>query len=281
MKSMEKKFLSITAWFVLLKPNSLLILRYWSVVPGMTVNLTASDNLFTEATGNGVILKIYEDSTYFYIVTTLPFATLPAWSNKKILLFRNSGAKFIRCTGSDPIRAASIAFDKGLEYWEYKRYILGAHFADNLHFKNEIYGSLSQITVTPIQLGSEDGAYINLTFNTFNSASDFVRDSGGTVVRIVVGAGGQRIITHNTFTGAQRGDAITVGGEASAYLPINRVVNSEFFVDAGGYAADNYRAPVIMIELWLDCEIARKVIPVNFDSSTPPRPVMATAGRLP
>ena len=30
---------------------------------------------------------------------------------------------------------------------------------------------------------------------------------------------GQRIITHNTFTGDQREDAITVGGEPSAYLP--------------------------------------------------------------
>ena len=84
----------------------------WNAVPGMTVNLTANvsgASLFTGVTGNGVVLQTFEDATYVYIVTTLPFATLPAWSNSKIYFFHNSGGKFIRCVGSDTVRQASAA----------------------------------------------------------------------------------------------------------------------------------------------------------------------------
>jgi hypothetical protein len=254
---------------------------HWNAVPGMTVNLTAAGNLFTGAAGNGVVLRIYEDSTYVYIATTLPFATLPEWNNKGIFLFRNSGAKFIRCTGSDSIRTASIAFDKGLEYWEYKQYIISGHSTTTRSFISQVYGTLVKITVTPIHTGSDPGAYISIGFDTRDSLSNFAADSGGTVIKIVVGVEGKRVITRGKFTGAHPGDAITVGGAPTPYLPANRVVNSEFVIDSGGHKTDNYQAPTVMVELQFDCGIARKVIPVNFDVSGASHPVMPTTGLLP
>lgn len=266
----------------------------WNAVPGMTVNLTAAGNggtvLFTGATsnainGNGVVLRIYEDATYYYIVTSLPFTTLPAWSNNKIILFRLAQAKFIRCTGSDTIRQASAANDNNLNYWEYLQISLGGSYqTEAFNYQSQFYGALTKLIVTPLQVGSAAGAFITITINTYDSTASFAEDtSNGLVVKIVVGLPGQRVITIGAFANAQTGDTVTVAGSVvtSSGLPTHKVLGGIPQIASSSVTYGATTSPMVLIEFFFDCGLVRKLIPTNFDSSGTNALSFATTGLLP
>jgi hypothetical protein len=260
----------------------------WNAVPGMTVSLLGPGGIFTGASsnqvhGNGVVTAISEDATYYYIATTLNFATLPAWANGQIYLFHNQGAVFKDCTGSDVVRQASEAYKKGLDYWEYKKYTLGGVVSNSLSFISQVYGALTQVICTVLDPGVNANALVQLTFGSFNSASNFATDSGGTTIKFVVGLWGQRTVTQAAFTNPQTGDSVQFnGGSASAQpLPPGRVVSSVLSIGMSNFAGTTVGNPIVIIELFFDCGIIRKVIPVQYDITGANNTVFGIAGQLP
>jgi hypothetical protein len=90
------------------------------------------------------------------------------------------------------------------------------------------------------------------------------------------------VITQSIFAGQTGSDGITVGGAASSYLPANRVVGGEWIFSAANYTANNYQAPMFLVELQFDCGIARKLFPVNAGNTSPPlASVSGVTGLLP
>ena len=260
----------------------------WNAVPGMTVNLLGPGGIFTGAfsnqvNGNGVVTAIFEDATYYYIRTTLNFATLPAWSNGQIYLFHNQGAVFKDCTGSDIVRQASEAYRKGLDYWEYRKYTIGGIVSNSLSFISQVYVALTQVICTVLDPGVNANASVTLNFGTSNSASNFATDSGFTSIKFVVGLWGQRIVTQAAFTNPQTGDSVQYnGGSASAQpLPAGRVVASTLSIGTANFAGTTVGNPIVVIELFFDTGIIRKVIPVQYDTTGTNNTVFGITGQLP
>ena len=273
--------------------NTTLGLEAWATVPGATVCLAGPSGLYTGSTlnavsGDGVVLSLSQDPTYVYIQTTLPFATLPAWANGNIFMFRNQGADFLPgCDGCDTVRQAVLAYRKGLKYWEYKKFIIGGSSATVLIYINTLYGNLTQVVVTPKQIGSAPGAFATLSFNTYNSGSNFAADSGGMAIKIIVGVAGQRVITQGAFVGNQTGDTVTVGGSVvtSTGLPTGRVLAGingveSLQINLTGVTVGPTTSPMFEVELYLEGGYCRKVFPVNYDGGGVTL-AFATIGQLP
>jgi hypothetical protein len=193
--------------------------------------------------------------------------------------FADAGYDFIDCTESDRVRSASYAYKKGKKFWEYRIYEFAGNYAAVNEFTAELYGSITKITVTPTQLGSNSSATIQLTFPTYNSASNYAADSGGTIVTLQIGTGGQRVITQGSFAGKTGSDGITVGGGGSSYLPVGRVLSGLWIF----HATNNNPGQMFTIEIETDCGIfARRLFPVNAGNVTPPTAsVSGTQGMLP
>jgi hypothetical protein len=251
----------------------------WNAVPGMTVCLAGPSGLFTGSTlnavnGNGIVLRLYEDSTYLYIVTSIPFATLPSWANGQIYFFRLGPVKMQHCYMgcSDLVRQASAATDMGLDYWEYRKFSFGGVNNGSFAYISALYGNLTQVTVTPVQVGSAAGASISLIFATFDSTNNFVQDSPSLTIKIIVGLAGKRVITQGAFSNPQTGDLITINGTTitSTGLPTGKVVGGRvgiesLLINTAGITSGNTTSPVYIVELQFECGIARKVFTSNFD----------------
>jgi hypothetical protein len=255
----------------------------WNAVPGMTVCIAGGSlNVLTSSynnavQGGGVVTRVYPDANglYIYIVTTLEFTTLPSWAtNSKIYFFRNKGAKFIGCDGCDAVRQASLAYDNRKDYWEYFQYIIGGVYSSVLSFTSQFYGNLVQAIITPIQIGSAPGAFIQIGFSSFNSASNFAQDSGGIVLKIFVGVAGQRVLTQSaatTIINSGAGDEILLALSPVSALPTGRVVGgytgSSASMNSTGVTSGTTTSPMAMIELFFETGIIRKKIPVLSDKS--------------
>jgi hypothetical protein len=183
------------------------------------------------------------------------------------------------------VRQASEAYKKGLDYWEYKKYTIGGAFSasnNSQNFIGQINGALTQVICTVLNPGANANATITLTFGTSNSASNFAADSGGTVIKFVVGIFGQRTVTQAAFTGAQTGDGVNIagGGFSVQPLPTGRVVSSTLSIFLSSFAGATVGNPIAIIELFFDCGIIRKVIPVQFDNAVNDT-VFGITGQLP
>jgi hypothetical protein len=262
----------------------------WNMFPGSTFCLLGTNLLYTGSTlnatsGDGVVLRMYQDptNTYAYIVTDrTDLATLPSWcpTTNNIYIFRNQSASFNRCSGCDGVRQASAAYERkdaqgnNLEYGQYKKFIIGGGSATQMQFINSVYGNLTQVTVTPRRIGSAAGAFVSIVLATYNSGSSFAADSGNMTIKTVIGIAGQRIFTQTAnLVGAQSADAVTYNGGtvtgASAQLPVGRVVGgysgSELVIQMSGVNAT--APPEFIIELFFDTGICRAVVPVQLDTS--------------
>lgn len=199
----------------------------WGVVPGSVLNITGPGNVFTGVMGNGVVTKIYEDSTKVYFETTLSYASLPAWATG-VMLLRNNQFSVRNCTGNDPMVQMSEMTTRGLKLWE--------NFHGYFDFKNNsslsgsfgaIPGNLLTITVNVLQTTSVGGGIFRITVNLLLTAG---MTTGTATVPLVLSidatTAGLRTITQAAWTGKVGSDAMTLSGGAQATLPTGYIVSS-------------------------------------------------------
>jgi hypothetical protein len=91
----------------------------WGIVPGTILNLPATGFGPSGDLGTGVVVRIYEDATKVYFETTLPFATLPTWSDGTVSFKRMGRFTALNVTGCRDIEKASAACALGKDPGEY------------------------------------------------------------------------------------------------------------------------------------------------------------------
>jgi hypothetical protein len=241
-----------------------------AVVPGGTqIVLCGPGNMFPGNAGIGLVTQYYEDATYVYIVTTLPYTSLPRWVNSgNFNVTRTQDLTFDNCSGSDNIKLASFASKQGLQPWE----LFTAKFYGNLNTNlGHWYGNQGTlIGVTCNIIGTESVA---ATFRLIAEAYDpsAFTDSGQLVITFNLGIAGKRQITPTTYTGKQTGDGITLKSVSQSYLPnvlfgpVTSVFYWQFIYSPQSYAA--YQNPIIELQLQFDCGLFKKEIPMHLDGN--------------
>ena len=203
---------------------------FWgNVVPGGYLAFVAPAG-FPGDIGVMRILSTTEDSTHVFITTDSPFTSVPVWcSPAKFYYFQIMNVEFHGCTGCDQIRNFSEASAKGFRYFERLRLVTaglpgGQWFGD----LPQAAGNVTKVTVNPINIGGTSGVILTLTFDTYNSASNFAHDSGGMVLNFNVGVAGKRVLNKDSLTCTGGSDSFTLAGSPITVLPSYRVCFQEF-----------------------------------------------------
>lgn len=266
--------------FTLNKAGLGFLLTSWAVVDGQYVNLAGPSNIFTGDTGTGIVTAVTEDATNIYIQTIgLPYATLPVWASGLLYIFRQNLVTLESCFGSDNARIASDSCASGYAYYEKKQYVLGGTFQASGQLSGW-EGSIVSMDIDVRHPSPGGSDVVNITVPTFNSASNFTGDSGGTIVSINTGIAGRRFISRAAFVGRKGTDAITVGGSAAQFLPSDRVVQDTAQYAASSPGATVYLTPLIYMTVVFDCGIARKLLTSNFTKAGTTF-MLATTGLIP
>lgn len=286
-------FPNVTTWNGIITVNIVnvaTLMAKWNVEPGQSMSLIATGGVFTGSNaavnGNMVVTGLCQDATYYYILTTSQFATLPTWvaATLNIWSFHANAVRFRECDGHSEVVMASEADRLGFKYWEYFKYYVGGNYplALNLAFQGKIYGHITSVTVTVINPGSAAGAKVTITIPSYNSASNFAADSSnGTVIVCFVGLYGKRIFQEVASVGLQGSDAVTVGGAAGTTLLAGRVYagvnNQQMTFNVSGATAGSQ--PQFVVEIQMECGATHRAhMGPDYDISGNNIPVFASQG---
>lgn len=100
--------------------------------PGNIVNIQATNGGgagYSGDIGNGIVTRVYEDATYVYYVTSLPYTSLPSWASGAIYVPYQRSLRVINSRGCDAVRRAAEADVHGRRPYEYYRDILSGAFS--------------------------------------------------------------------------------------------------------------------------------------------------------
>ncbi len=255
---------------VITVPESSSVRAYWGLIPGMMICLQVGGTFagtFPGDAGVGIVTKLEEVSGNILIHTTLPYTTLPAWTNGKVL---TSGYGRLYCptaSGCDFIRNAAGASRKGLKFWEYWRGQF-ANFQTNTNYVTELVGTPAEIVINIRQPSATAGAKFVLTF--YNMIKDDTFDDPQSLaISIDATARGRRSITLAGFTGQQAGDTVTFGTTSLAHLPPDRLSGSNIFycvLSAPTAPTTTANSPVVDVEVQMDAGMFGDVLAHQKDS---------------
>jgi hypothetical protein len=242
----------------------------WGCVPGQHVGLVGpnfnSRDSFTADWGFGVVLSVTEDSSNVYIMTTLPYAALPAWSpaTNNIRFFGNMNVEFRNCWGSDRIRSYSEAYEAGQRYFEYRRIVVGGQYNSyGAYSFGDIAGELVSMSAKVIQPGSDSSLFIKFQFATMDPASSMAVDGGGGVeVKFNIGVSGYRNFTQSALTGKTGTDDVLLNGVSQSAVPV-RLINGQWNIYDSSDPASGFNAPLAEIIIITDCGQTRKAVPMS------------------
>ena len=243
----------------------------WNCIPGQGVSLLCGGGgqFLSGPIGQGVVTRIYEDATYSYIETTLPYATLPAWANGQVRFNRTGRVIIENCTGGDGIRRMSDATARGKQPGElFRDVFLGKPALDNGHWTGRTGRLIRLGAVVHQKSAGTSGRLIITNYSVLRT--DTMADAVSMQMDIDTSIVGRREFTLTAMTGKQPNDQVLVASVAQTMLPSDRWFGggSLFWGYAGiDFAGSQpYQLPIVEIEMEFDVGLFAKSIPVAKDT---------------
>lgn len=262
--------------FIISKATGSFTIANWNCIPGSQIRLNGPSDMFVGDIGTGIVLSITDDVNNFYISTTLPFATLPAWANGNGWVQRNNALDFINCTGCDIVRRYSAAHDAGKQPWAWWTFFWAGHFTAGNFWLG--FGGIPNYISINVRQPTQSACTFNLDMGTVYDPVA-VTSLGSYQLNINTLIRGQRIYTPTGFTGIQSGDTFTLNGVAKTTLQ-NVLVGREFASFFPAPAEPDYLQPIMEMEIGLDTGIFRRLLTQHTDDSGGSNRLIATQGGI-
>jgi hypothetical protein len=260
--------------FAILKASA--TLAQFGIVVGSQLYLTGPSDYFTGDLGMGYVMRIYEDSTTVYFETTLGYPTLPAWAGGKVWVVRMGRLSVINCTGCDNIRLASQATEKGLQPWEYYRWVHAGKGTNGGHWLDRV-GDLTRARISVVKTSATGTFELQMAAYQKSTLTDLLTYD----IRVDMTVAGVRDFTQLALTGKQTNDYVKLNAVDQLTLPINRWVRSNFsfFMSYNPSTGTTAEAPLVEVELWFDCGMFRKLLPARVSEAG--TDIIGITGQLP
>jgi hypothetical protein len=218
-----------------------------NTIPGMWVSLGG----YPECNlGTGIIQYVTEDSTKFYIHTTLPYSTIPSWGNNTITFGRTGAQRYYNITGCDAARTLHLATELGCEPWE----VTYQNMAGNPSFDLHPPGGVIQKIEINVMVASTSASTMLIYVYFWSYANPGGAQIHSTLT-INTGIAGRRTLTQGItspgITGFKSGDSwIYDGGAAITAIP-----GDICFSMSGGFTPGNSLVGALVV---VDCGLFAK-----------------------
>jgi len=235
-------------------------LHAWGLVLGETVSLSGPMGIYTGDLGNGIVTRIYEDSTKVYFETTLPFASMPSWANGDVRLQRNWSSTYVNCHGCNAVSSLSQAAQRGKRWWESFSETFAGRTPASGSFINSPMGDLTRIRIDVVQASSVANSVLKIVCISPGAYVSAAMASPQSVeINIDATVTGVRDFTQTTLSGKATSDAVMLNGVTQATLPVGRWYPGLSWAYSGLTPINYppYQLPIIKIELGFDAGFVR------------------------
>lgn len=207
-----------------------------SCAPGQQIVLRAAQGVILPNLSIGTVTRIFFDGTHINYVTTLPYATLPSWSNNTFSIIDCAALELHNCDGCDNMRMSSEATRRGFNEWEYLKYNFfgqcskGNYSLITSALMLEMTFNVLQAIPSAAQAGAK---FVMTAFVGLDNTTGAAFSGTPLQITINLNTAGKRVITPTGFSGQQTGDTITANGVPQSVWPAN-------FVTGGFTSAFSY-----------------------------------------
>jgi hypothetical protein len=216
--------------------------------------------------GLGMVRQITEDPINIYIITDLPYETLPSWAlanaigYPQVFNFRVGDVRFDNCWGGPHAKAFSLACARGHAYYEDVEYTFSDPVSASLTYPS------GEITALEINVFKPSPTTWNLQLLTADVRSGLVLDGAGQGLQISINGSvtGKRRLTEDGSI-LLSGDTFTVAGSGAAAIPLGRIVANSTIL--GGLVSNYYMSPIMTVRYISDGGIARRGLGYLKDAS--------------